>query len=436
MDRKAWIISVNMGYGHQRTAFAMRDLGYIINANDYSDIPLIDKNIWEKTRKFYEFISRLSSFPFLGKKIFALYDNFQKIFHFYPKRDLSKPNFNIIQTYNLIKKGWGRHLIYKLSQENKKIGKNIPIVSTFFVPAFMAEYFGYSGEIFCVVCDADISRAWAPFRPNESKIKYFAPTERVVERLIMYGVKRENIFLTGYPLPKENIGGTDLKIAKVDLFRRLPKLDPKGIYRGKYKKIIESIFEDFRLHESQDNKKSPLTIMFAIGGAGAQREVASKILFSLKEELQKGIVKIILSVGIKKFVREYFIKKINELELSNCPNIVLLYSDSIFDYFASFDTALRETDILWTKPSELCFYSALGIPMIVSYPIGSQEESNKRWLLKSGFGVSQEDPLYTKEWLFDWVDKGYLAKAALQAFIEGENLGIYRIERIIKNCAR
>jgi hypothetical protein len=336
----------------------------------------------------------------------------------------------------LIKKGWGKHLIYKLSQENKKIGKNIPIVSTFFVPAFMAEYFGYSGEIFCVVCDADISRAWAPFRPRDSKIKYFAPTERVVERLIMYGVKKENIFLTGYPLPKENIGGTDLKIAKVDLFRRLPKLDPKGIYRGKYKKIIESIFEDFRLYESQDNKKSPLIIMFAIGGAGAQREVASKILFSLKEELQKGIVKIILSVGIKKFVREYFIKKINELELSNCPNIVLLYSDSIFDYFVSFDTALRETDILWTKPSELCFYSALGIPMIVSYPIGSQEESNKRWLLKSGFGASQEDPLYTKDWLFDWIDKGYLAKAALQAFIEGENLGIYRIERIIKNCAR
>jgi hypothetical protein len=174
--------------------------------------------------------------------------------------------------------------------------------------------------------------------------------------------------------------------------------------------------------------------MFAIGGAGAQREVASKILLSLKEELQKGIIKIILSVGIKKFVIEYFVKKINELGLSNCSNIILLCSDNIFDYFASFDAALRETDILWTKPSELCFYSALGIPMIVSYPIGSQEESNKRWLLKSGFGVSQEDPLYTKEWLFDWIDKGYLAKAALQAFIEGENLGIYRIERIVKNA--
>jgi len=33
-----WLISVNMGYGHQRTAYPLKDLAFeekIINANDY-----------------------------------------------------------------------------------------------------------------------------------------------------------------------------------------------------------------------------------------------------------------------------------------------------------------------------------------------------------------------------------------------------------------
>ena len=35
-SRKAWVVSVNMGYGHERAAYALRDLaeGGIITAND------------------------------------------------------------------------------------------------------------------------------------------------------------------------------------------------------------------------------------------------------------------------------------------------------------------------------------------------------------------------------------------------------------------
>ena len=78
-----------------------------------------------------------------------------------------------------------------------------------FIPAFMAESFGYDGEIFCIICDADISRSWVSLYPKESRIKYFAPNSWVVNRLKLYGVKQENIFLTGYPLPIENIGEKD-----------------------------------------------------------------------------------------------------------------------------------------------------------------------------------------------------------------------------------
>ena len=144
MAEKAWVIAVNMGYGHQRTAFPLRDLafeGEIININDYFGIPQKDREIWESIRKGYEAVSNFKKTPLIGEFVFYLMDRFQKILDFYPKRDLTKPNTQLLQTYGTIKTGWGKDLIEKLKAKNP----NIPLISTFFTPAFMAEYFGYPG---------------------------------------------------------------------------------------------------------------------------------------------------------------------------------------------------------------------------------------------------------------------------------------------------
>jgi len=432
MEQKAWIISVNMGYGHQRTAFPLRNWaeGKIINANDYEGILGIDKTIWEGTRKFYEFISRFSRIPLIGRAIFSTYDQFQKILTFYPKRDLSKPNLSLREVYSVIKNGWGEHLIQSLQSRQ---GQNfLPLVSTFFTPTFMAEYFNYPGEIFCIICDADISRVWAPFNPKESRIKYFAPTERVAERLKLYGVKDENIFFTGYPLPQELIGTENLEILKDDLKHRLFNLDPKRKYFEKYKTLIEENLG--KLPEKPDH---PLTIMFSVGGAGAQREIGIKLLKCLRSYLKQGRVKVILSAGIREKIKNYFLYHIKKLNLedfsgglTSASSIEIIFGENIEDYFKKFNQALKKTDILWTKPSELSFYSALGIPIIIAPPVGSQEQFNMRWLLKSGFGLLQENPKYTDQWLFDWLEQGYLAEAAMQGFIEGEKQGTFKIKKI------
>ena len=423
MEKKAWVVSVNMGYGHQRTAFPLRGLapdGKVVNANDYEGIPAKDRRIWEGTRKFYEAVSRFSRTPLVGKAVFSVYDRFQRILEFYPKRDLSKPNFALWQTYSLFKKGWGKHLI-----ENLKFkGANLPIVSTFFTPVFMAEAFGYPGEIYCVVCDADISRAWAPLYPQKSRIKYFAPTERVVERLKLYGVKSENIFLTGYPLPLENIGTEKMESLKENLRYRLLNVDPKREYCEKHSSLIGENLGS--LPRSSDH---PLTLMFSVGGAGAQKEIGVKILRSLRFEIWQGRIKVILSSGIKEKIKEHFEDKIRKFKLKK-ENIEIIFAKDVESYFEKFNQALRKTDILWTKPSELSFYSALGIPIIIAPPIGSQEEFNMRWLLKSSFGVLQENPDYTNQWLFDWVEKGHLAEDAMEGFVEGEKLGTYNVEKI------
>ena len=112
-------------------------------------------------------------------------------------------------------------------------------------------------------------------------------------------------------------------------------------------------------------------------------------------------------------------------------NIEVIYAPNIENYFKEFNQKLEKTDILWTKPSELSFYTALGLPIIIAPPIGSQEHFNKSWLLKSGFGNFQKNPRNTEQWLFDWIKHGYLAEAAMQGFIEGEKLGTFRIKNTV-----
>ncbi len=435
IKQKAWIVSVNMGYGHQRTAYPLKLFAFkrkIVNANSYQGISFGDQKIWSSSKNFYEFISRFKRVPIIGHLCFSLYDRYQRILSFYPKRDLSKPDSSLKNFYSLFRKGWGRDLIEKLKRASlpsaQVDGQAIPIISTFFIPAFMAEFFRYPGNIFCVVCDADIARPWAPLMPFSSKIKYFVPNERVVERLKLYGVDSENIFLTGYPLPLENIGSEKLEILKGDLAERLLILDPKKKYFQRYQSLIKRYLGGLPKKATR-----PLTLTFAVGGAGAQKEIGAKILKSLRDKIKEGKIKIILVAGTRAKVNEYFLKQIKDLGLEDSfnKNVEIIFKEEIGEYFESFNLALRKTDILWTKPSELSFYTALGLPIVLAPCIGSQENFNRDWLLRLGSATMQEDPNYTNEWLFDLLDSGWLAEAAMEGFIEGEKRGIFNIQKVI-----
>src|SRR3989339_1774956 len=95
---QAWIVAVDMGYGHQRAAYPLRHLSptnKVIIANNYEGIPNRDKGLWQKSRKIYETISRLKNVPIIGDWIFGAMDYFQRIPDFYPRRDLSSPSMQI-----------------------------------------------------------------------------------------------------------------------------------------------------------------------------------------------------------------------------------------------------------------------------------------------------------------------------------------------------
>lgn len=427
IKERAWVISVDMGFGHQRAAYPLRHLapGGVINANSYPGMPAEDRKIWRRSRIFYEFISRFKNVPFIGNPLFELYDTLQSIPPFYPKRDLSSPTVQVREIMSLIKKAhWGKHLIDRLAKHP------YPLVCTFFVPAFMAEYYNYPGEIYCLATDTDISRAWVSETPNRSRIKYFAPTHRVADRLRLYGVRSHNIFLTGFPLPAENTGGPDLRIVRHDLRHRLSNLDPKRIYFRHHHQVV---LENLGYRTLPQRGMHPLTLTFTVGGAGAQREIGATILESLASRIRKHEICYTLVAGVHNDISIYFRSAIRELGLLNelGKHINIVFASSKSEYFEKFNRVLRYTDILWSKPSELCFYTALGIPLIIAPPIGSQEVFNKRWVESVGSGVYQEDPRFTHEWLFDWIDSGWLAEAAMEGFLESPKFGTYNIYKII-----
>lgn len=422
---KFWLVAVDMGYGHLRASYPLKDWaagGAIINANSYRGIPKSDHKIWEEGRNFYEFISRFKNIPLLGEGAFALFDKFQEIEPFYPQRDLSEPNMQTKSTYSLIKnKGWLKHLISQLAK------KSYPLLSSFFSPAQAAEFFNYPGEIYLMICDTDISRAWVSKDPNLSRINYLAPTTRVVERLRLYGVPKERIIYTGFPLPAELVGESD-KIAKKNLIQRLVNLDPSGVYRSQYTDEIKN-----KLGKLPNKSNHPLTITFAIGGAGTQKEIAISLTEALAADISQGKLRLNLIAGIHNEVASFFKKEIRRLKLWGelGKNIVIVSALNKQEYFKKFNKVLETTDILWSKPSELSFYVALGLPFIITEPIGSQEKFNEAWLTSLGAGRRQGDLKQTREWLFDLLQSGWLAEAAMQGFIEGERHGTGHIVKTV-----
>lgn len=419
---KFHLLAVDMGYGHQRAAYPLIPWSQegAINLNNYEGMEDWEKSYWSRSQKSYDKISYFKSFPLVGSLVFKAMDSFQQIPDFYPRRDLSKHSLQQNVFFKVVKKGLGKKLIDRLNDNP------LPLITTFFVGAYCAEYHKYQGPIYCVICDADISRAWAPINPKESKIIYLASTERAKERLLMYGVRPENIRVSGFPLPSENIGEEEI-LLKEDLAKRIVSLDPLSKFRRIYQPLIN---QHFNLPEKVSR---PFSVSFAVGGAGAQTEIARDIMFSLRDNINEGQIKLRLIAGNRLEVKEYFEKEAKDLGISNSDFFEIVYHRHKSEYFRLFNLSLRDTDVLWTKPSELSLYSGLGLPILMSEPVGAQEVANRNWLFASGAGIDALDPKYAHEWLIDYRRDGRFARAAFQAYLQSPRFGTDNIIKEVFN---
>ena len=418
MDQ-AWVVAVDMGYGHQRAAYPFRDIAYegIITANTGAMVNPAERKPWVTLQGLYEGVSRVNKLPVIGPWLWRTYDRFQAISPHYPFSDLSRPSIGSMRLDRLMTRGFGSSVI-----EYTRRREDLPLLTTFFAIALAADRQGRK-DVFCVVTDTDVNRIWAAKVPAKGRIHYLVPTPLTRQRLIQYGVPAERIYFTGFPLPQENV-----TTAAEDLRRRIPVLDARGAFRHGYGRMI-----DAELGPAPAADPRPLSITFAVGGAGAQAELARDILQGLSGALREGRMRLNLVAGVRAEVEQYFRRTIGELglEAELGRSIRLLLAPTKDEYFAMFNQLLYETDVLWTKPSELCFYPALGIPLIMSAPLGAHEERNLETVLRVGAGQRQEDPRAAAEWLTDWANNGLLALNAFQGYFHMPRLGTENIKRLL-----
>ncbi|MCX7589601.1 MAG: hypothetical protein RMK17_01570 [bacterium] len=431
---KMWIISFSDDLKNQRIAYNLKHLApdkKIINVDNYENIPDIDKNLWQKNKKLYNFISNIQKIPILSNVSFNILNKFQTIKNIYFKKQNQNPDptFILKQIYELIQKGWGKHLIEFLKNQNKEL----PIISDLNIPLFMAEYYNYPSKICQIVYRSDIQRSILPLNIIQSKIIYFASTENVAQKLLQYGVLKENIFLTGYPLPKENIGKINqYEIIKKNIKNRILNLAPKKNYSKNFQDLISKNIG--RLPKQSNHK---LTIMFCAEEIEKQKTIAILMLKNLAYMLQNESINLIISCGLNEENKQFFLKEILKLRLglNIDKNIFIIYDPLPQKYFKLFNEALNRTDILWTNPNELVFYAALGIPIILSPSKNLNEKINEKWLIENEAGIKQQDPKYTNEWLFDLIREGKLAEMAINGFIKFKKDGLWEIEKIVKLSA-
>jgi len=424
-----------MGLGHLRAAAPLRGIannGVLIYGSRRTT-PAREYRIWKRLRRLYYASSKAGSIPVFGRIVLGLMLALERIRPYYPKSDLSRPNLAVKLLKRLIdKRGLCRALQERIAETR------LPVVHTFYATAIALDSFlkgsgSDAGDNYLLICDADFNRVWVPENPRASRIIYLAPCTQVRKRLLAYGVSEKAILMTGFPLPKENIGSeTGLEILKDDLFQRLLRLDPTGKFFSLHH---ESVLYWLGREPVQRFREKRFHLTFAVGGAGAQMEMVKAILFSLRRSIKADEILLTLSCGIQKHVLERVLKYINSMDLTNelDRGIHLIYEQDVFTYLASFNANLRRTDVLWTKPSELVFYSGLGLPILMAPPIGTHEELNKRWLREIHVGISPSGPIAAcGEWLFDLWENGRFAEAAWDGFLKVRKLGTYKIERLIR----
>lgn len=422
----AAVVAVDMGYGHLRAAYPVAELlnGPVLEA-DRAPVCVDERerNLWSRVRSAHENVSRFSNAPAgLGDLLRSTMDTATLIEPLHGGLDLSRANIATRYHAWLLSRGLGQGLVDMLRREQR------PLFATYYTPALVADRAGLP-NVYLLVTDADIHRIWVPLDPSRANIHYFAPSHRAKTRLIRYGVRPEQITHSGFPLPMELVGDDSLDVARRNLARRMVRLDRGRVFHDVHGYELERLLGP----RPNDAADEPTHITFAIGGAGAQADLADAFLPSLREGLRDGRFEITLVAGIKHAVRQRLEASIERAGLGNerGRSVSVLHASDFGSYYRAFNARLAQTDILWSKPSEISFYAALGLPLILSKPIGSHERYNRRWLREQGIALKQQDPKHASEWLSEVLSDGTLAGAAFSGFMRLPKLGAKKIVETI-----
>jgi len=430
------VASVTMGYGHLRAAYPLAErLG--VDVLEVDEPPIVEPKearLWGWVRRMHEVLSK--PMPFLGpldRPARGLMDAITMIPPLHETRDHRAPTWSVRLLDRMIGHGLGLGMV----EHVRRLGA--PLITTFYACAIIAERAGIE-DITCVITDADCNRVWAPLDPTRTRIHYAAPTPRVVRRLRSFGVPERNITLTGFPLPPMLTDPSDTTSAELRLAERIARLDPRGVFRDLHGLELARLVQDRQdrgpVSEGVRNRSSgPVHLMFAVGGAGAQVELVDEFLPALRPLILEGRLRLQLVAGTRPEVLRVFSEAVsrNGLERVLDRDITLIHGRDFKSYYEMFNRALLRTDVLWTKPSELSFYPALGVACMLSRPLGAHERYNRRWLREQGVGLKHRRLDHARGWFEEWLEDGTLAGAAWSGFVRLPKHGTERITQLVQD---
>jgi UDP-N-acetylglucosamine:LPS N-acetylglucosamine transferase len=422
--RSPLVVAVEMGHGHLRAAHALaRELGVPTLRGDQPPLagPL-ETGLWRLARALYDGASRTARSPGVGRLTGPALATLTAIPNGPPRVDPTAPDTATHLQQWLLDRGLGQGLV----EHWRDTGA--PLLTPYFATAQAAHRARRRGRslappIFCVVTDVDLARAWVPADAGASRIHYLVPAGPAVQRLLAYGVPESHVHRTGFPLPGELLGGPHRPVLRRDLAARLGRLDPAATPSG---------------------APRPPLVTFVVGGAGAQGELAEEIIDDLAPALHGGRLRLTLAAGTRPGLAHRFTRRILTHRLrpvSRAPGAPgeaeVLTATDLGTYFDRFHGRLAETDLLWTKPSELTFFAALGLPLVLTQPLGVQEERNRAWLLRHGAALDapvlpgEHRAGLLEQWIHDRLRSGDLARAARNGHDRLPSDGLYRIRDLV-----
>jgi hypothetical protein len=416
------IVAVEMGYGHLRAANTIAEsLGTEVMRLDLP--PLAgpgEAAFWYGIRKFYNGLSQACDWPVAGAAAQAILEKITEIAPLRQHKNTEPLPLLAHLADSLSGTVVGRRLRAMAAEKS--------ILATY-PAAAMAAVHAPGARVFCLATDTDLNRAWAPSHATNACIDYLAPVSRVVDRLRSFGVPDQRIHLTGFPLPAKLIAHTESSLA-----RRLHKLDPALVFRNRADRAAASFIQDL----PQPSSMKPIVMTIAIGGAGGQLRHVSQILKSVRKQILAGKLSLNLVAGTRADVAETLRNIVQNAGLSLGKNrgVEILFATEYKVYFRLFEDCLAATDLLWTKPSELVFYAALGLPMLLAPPLGGQEHANRDWLLSHHAALDAGNPATLDQRLEDLLAAGELCGVAWNGYSRLDRDGFNRINELLNSAGR
>jgi hypothetical protein len=420
--RDPLLVAVEMGYGHLRAAAALAAEGglAVLEADRAPLADAAEEASWRRARTLYEGISRGTDLPLVGPAFRRALESLTDIPRLRTLKDLRPATPAVRMLRRMAERGLCAGVVRRLRETGA------PLLATFYAPAVVAADAGLRG-VTCVVTDVDVNRVWVPADPVASRVLYCVPSERTAARLRRYGVPEDRIEKTGFPLPPALTGGDDLVPLRGNLAARIRRLDVTGAFRERARD--ELLAQGF---DVPPGPGEPPLVALLVGGAGAQVDAATEALAALGGGALRGRWRLALVAGVRRAVADVFREELARLGLDRCSAIEVLHAPDTTAYFAAMESLLARTDAVWTKPSEMTFYAALGLPLLLAEPLGVHERCNRRYVLSRGaaFDARTADRLLLR--LTRGLADGSLANAAWNGF---RSLPHHGARRILRACA-